>query len=47
MIKNNIPNLPKISESDAKKTAENFLKQINPDFPYEIKIDESNGSIFW
>ena len=44
--KNNIPNLPKISESDAKKTAENFLKQINPDFPYEIKIDESNGSIF-
>lgn len=44
--KNNTPNLPKISESDAKKTAENFLKQINPDFPYEIKIDESNGSIF-
>ena len=41
--KNNTPNLPKISESDAKKTAENFLKQINPDFPYEIKIDESNG----
>lgn len=44
--KNNTPNLPKISESYAKKTAENFLKQINPDFPYEIKIDESNGSIF-
>ena len=44
--KNNTPNLPKISESDAKKTAENFLKQINPDFPYEIKIDGSNGSIF-
>ena len=44
--KNNTPNLPKISESDAKKTAENFLKQINPDFPYEIKIYGSNGSIF-
>lgn len=45
--KNNTPNLPKISESDAKKTAENFLKQINPDFPYEIKKLWKQRQYFW
>lgn len=42
-----VPSLPKVSESDARKTAESFIKQINPDFKYEIKIDDdSYGSVY-
>ncbi len=41
------PKIPQLSQADAKDMAEDFVKKINPDFPYELKLNDSfNGSIF-
>ncbi len=43
----NEPKLPKISKDDAKKIAEDFVEALNPDFPYEIRVeDNENGNLY-
>lgn len=40
------PSIPSVSKEDAKKNAEDFLEELNPDFPYELKVeDDSNASL--
>ena len=41
------PSIPKMSVDEAAKLAEDFVKKINPDFPYEIKVtDNGRGSLY-
>lgn len=34
------PSIPALSKEDAKKIAEDFVEKINPDFPYEVRIED-------
>lgn len=36
------PSIPSMSKEDAKKSAEDFLEKLNPDFPYELKVEDSS-----
>lgn len=41
------PKIPQMSQADAKERAEDFVKKLNPDFPYELKLNDSfSGSIY-
>lgn len=41
------PKIPTLSKTDAKEIAEVFIESINPEFPYEIKLNDSfDGSIY-
>lgn len=43
----NSPSIPSVSKAEAKENAEEFIKQLNPDFPYEIRIEDNyNGSLY-
>ena len=43
----NSPSIPSVSKAEAKENAEKFIKQLNPDFPYEIRIEDNyNGSLY-
>lgn len=41
------PFISKLSKDEAKTYAEDFIKKINPDFPYEIRLDDSGrGNLY-
>lgn len=41
------PSIPAISNEEAKKNAEDFVKKLNPDFPYEVRIEDNNiGNLY-
>lgn len=43
----NMPFISKLSKEEAKTYAEDFIKKINPDFSYEIRLDDSGrGSLY-
>ena len=46
-VYSNSPSIPTVSITEAKENAEKFIKQLNPDFPYEIRIEDNyNGSLY-